>query len=109
MTISSIEKCTRDLRKQLNKQYRWPINSLQRFGVTCKQSKAKLWLNRPYSMEGLTTSSIAWVWGKGTVRPRLLQDISFDLENLILEMYPKENDWLCVQYVYEDVYIGFKK
>lgn len=85
------------------------MNSLKRFSVTCKQRKAKHRQNRPCSMEGFTICGRARAWGKGTVSLRLLQGISFDLENLILEMYPKENDWLCVQYVYEDVYIGFKK
>lgn len=57
-------------------------------------------------MEGLTISRVC---GKRHCQTQITEGISFDLENLFLEMYPKENDWLCVQHMYEDVYIGFKK
>lgn len=57
-------------------------------------------------MEGLTISRVC---GKRHCQTQITEGISFDLENLFLEMYPKENDWLCVQHMYEDIYIGFKK
>ena len=50
---------------------------------------------------------MARVWGKGHCQTRIIAGHIFDVENLFLEMCPKGNDWLCVQHVYENVYIGF--
>lgn len=48
------------------------------------------------SIVGLTLSRMARVWRKRHCQTQVIAGYIFDLATLFLEMYPKENDWICV-------------